>query len=164
MISAIVSTLNDERRLGATLSSLVPAAMDAFVREVIVADAGSGDQTLEIAEDAGAKVTKGPNAFQDALQQARQPWLLIVPAGALLDGGWQAVAEAHIADAAAAARLRSGASRPWFAFGPGAPRRQGLLIMRTQCLAVAERDRSSAAALMAKLRPGRTRTLRVLAA
>ena len=50
MISAIVSTLNDERRLGATLSSLVPAAMDAFVREVIVADQGSIDQTLEIAE------------------------------------------------------------------------------------------------------------------
>jgi glycosyltransferase involved in cell wall biosynthesis len=165
MISAIVSTLNDERRLGATLSSLVPAAMDAFVREVIVADQGSTDQTLEIAHDAGAKVTTGPDAFRDALQRARQPWLLILPAGAQLDDRWQAAAEAHALDEdAAAARLQSGASRPWFVFWGGSTERRGLLIPRTQCLALTARDRASAADLIAKSLPGRKRVLRVLAA
>ena len=45
MISAILATRNDARRLGETLAALVPAAVDGLVRQVIIADAGSTDRT-----------------------------------------------------------------------------------------------------------------------
>ncbi|MDR3506775.1 MAG: glycosyltransferase [Caulobacteraceae bacterium] len=94
MISVIVTTLNDERRLGATLAALTPAAIDGLVREVIVADAGSTDATLAMAEDSGARVLSGSVA--DAAAAARQPWLLILPAGTRLQMQWEPSVQSHI--------------------------------------------------------------------
>jgi glycosyltransferase involved in cell wall biosynthesis len=101
MISAIVTTLNDERRLGATLAALVPAAIDGLVREVLFADGGSTDATAEIAEDAGAGlVVDGEGdperAFAAACERARGPWLLLLGAGSRLQPGWEAAADAHM--------------------------------------------------------------------
>jgi hypothetical protein len=101
MISAVIATLNDEARLGATLSSLAPAAMDGFVREVIVADSGSTDATLDVAEDAGARVVAIENpemAVALGCDEARQPWLLILQPGARLQVGWDAAALVHMRD------------------------------------------------------------------
>ena len=58
MISAVIVTLNDEARLKATLAALTAPAIDGFVREVIVADAGSTDATLAIADEAGARIVR----------------------------------------------------------------------------------------------------------
>ena len=54
MISVVIPTLNAERRLAACLTALVPAAVDGFVCEVIVADGGSTDRTALVADQAGA--------------------------------------------------------------------------------------------------------------
>ena len=59
MISVVLATSNDQRRLGGTLATLVEAAIDGLVAQVIVADAGSKDATLEIADDAGATIVEG---------------------------------------------------------------------------------------------------------
>jgi len=96
MISAVVTTLNNAASLTATLAALAPAAMDGFVRQVIVADGGSTDETLEVAEDAGADlVTTG---FADAVAVARQSWLLFLTPGSRPQVGWERAAHAHIRD------------------------------------------------------------------
>jgi len=98
VISAIITTRNDAPRLTATLATLASAAIDGLVRELIVADSGSTDQTLELAEEAGARVVAGigDRALEEACQSARQAWLLILPAGARLQIGWEAAVRGHM--------------------------------------------------------------------
>ncbi len=98
MITAIITAVNDAPRLGATLSTLAPAALDDLVREVIIADGGSTDATQDVADEVGAKVISGrrDRVLAEACAAARQPWLLILPAGARLQVGWEAVVRGHI--------------------------------------------------------------------
>jgi len=93
MISVIIPTLNAEETLGHTLSSLVPAAVDGLVREVIVADGGSTDGTLQIADGAGTDViTTEPGRGLQLIagaEKARCPWLLFLHGDTMLERGWQ---------------------------------------------------------------------------
>jgi glycosyltransferase involved in cell wall biosynthesis len=100
MISAVIATLNDEARLEATLAALTAPAIDGFVREVIIADAGSTDATLAIAEEAGARLVRATAqaAFGEACAAARQPWLLLLKAGTRPQAGWEQAAWRHIND------------------------------------------------------------------
>jgi glycosyltransferase involved in cell wall biosynthesis len=140
MISVVIPTLNDAQRLTATLAALAPAAMDGFVRQVIVADGGSTDGTLEVAEDAGADVAA--TGLAGAITAARQPWLLILAPGSRPQVGWEQAAQVHmrdypdragwfdlaLAERGAGARLREAAARfESLAFGRLRPA-QGLLI------------------------------------
>ena len=71
MISVIIPTWNAERTLTATLSALVPALVDGVVREVILVDSGSTDQTVAIADSFGARVIQQPFLeFRDQKQFA----------------------------------------------------------------------------------------------
>ena len=56
MISVIIATKDSERALVSTLGALVPGAAAGAVREVIVADAGSSDQTIDAADFAGCRI------------------------------------------------------------------------------------------------------------
>ena len=94
MISVIVPTRDSAAVLGPCLSALVPAAVSGLVREVILADAGSADATLEIAEDAGARVVAGD--LVAAVATAKGDWLLILPPTTRLEPGWEAEAAAHV--------------------------------------------------------------------
>ena len=58
MISVVIPALNAERLLARCFDSLVPAAVRGVVREVIVADGGSTDATLAIADAAGAHIVE----------------------------------------------------------------------------------------------------------
>jgi glycosyltransferase involved in cell wall biosynthesis len=95
MISAVLVTFNDQRRLGETLAVLVPAFVDGLVRQVIIADLGSTDATLEIADDAGATIVTGD--LRAGIAAAKEPWLLLLDPGARLAPGWDAVLRAHMA-------------------------------------------------------------------
>ena len=93
MISVIIPTLNAQDRLTATLAALVPAAVDGIVREVIVIDGGSTDQTGAIAEEAGATFVArtGGRGYQLEVgaRRAKFPWLLFLHDDTVLDGGWE---------------------------------------------------------------------------
>jgi len=92
MLSVIIPTLNSERLLVPTLTMLVSGAMSGIVREVMVADGGSTDATLEIADMAGCTVlTSGEplaGRFAAAATAARSPWLMFLRAGTVLDATW----------------------------------------------------------------------------
>lgn len=96
MISVIIPTRDSERLLAPTLAALIPAAVDGFVREVIVADGGSKDRTLVVAENAGVDVietTAGRgHQMRTGARRARFPWLLFLRPGTELAAGWEAVA------------------------------------------------------------------------
>ena len=100
MISVIIPTLNDERRLTAALAPLVPAAMEGLVRELIVVDGGSDDATFEIADDAGAKFIRSSGEASarvaEGMKAAKGPWLLVLDPGVRLDHGWEQAALKHM--------------------------------------------------------------------
>ena len=110
MISVVIPTLNDQAHLAETMSSLVPAAVDGLVREVIVADGGSTDRTLEIADSAGAEILKAPSGRgaqrKAGAERARFPWLLFLNPDSFLDPGWEREAGLHIE------RVEKGRRRP----------------------------------------------------
>jgi len=109
MISVVIPTLNAEATLPATLTALVPAALEGLVREVIVVDGGSKDRTREIADQAGAELlTAPPNRGAQmgaGAHAARHPWLLFLNADTVLDAGWEREASHFMG------RVDSGASR-----------------------------------------------------
>ena len=92
MISVIVPTLNAERKLAECLGALVQGAVDGLIKEVIVADGGSTDQTWAIADDAGARVIRAPKGRGSQLaagaDAARGEWFLFLHADTVLDPSW----------------------------------------------------------------------------
>ncbi|HEU0159302.1 MAG TPA: TIGR04283 family arsenosugar biosynthesis glycosyltransferase [Hyphomicrobiaceae bacterium] len=100
MISVVIPTLDSEASLPATLASLVTAAVDGLVREVIVVDGGSRDATAAIADSSGARVLVGPRGRGSQLalgaKEARFPWLLFLHADTRLGDGWEREALAFL--------------------------------------------------------------------
>lgn len=93
MITVVIPTLNAEASLAATLTSLVPGAVDGVVRQVVIVDGGSSDRTLRIAEDSGADIVRAERGrgqqMRAGAQAARFPWLLFLHADTVLDAGWE---------------------------------------------------------------------------
>ena len=71
MLSVVIATHESERELLPTLAALVPGAAAGAVREVIVADAGSRDQTAEVADIAGCRVIVSPAPLGARLEERR---------------------------------------------------------------------------------------------
>jgi hypothetical protein len=93
MISAILPTLNNGPTLAPALAALIPAAVQGIVREVIIVDAGSSDQTLKIADGCGAitleHASTPHNQCLAAAQSAKFPWVLLLSPQVVLDVGWE---------------------------------------------------------------------------
>ncbi len=108
MISVIIPTLNAEAYLAQALAPLVEAAADGLVKQVIVADGGSGDATLAIAEAAGCDIVMSQKGRARQMiagaDAARAPWLLFLHADTVLERTWLAETHAFITRAGAATR------------------------------------------------------------
>ena len=92
MFSVIVATHDSERALVATLAALVTGATAGIVREVIVADGGSRDETEQVADIAGCRFILSAEPLgarlKAAASTARGEWLMFLRPGMVPGPGW----------------------------------------------------------------------------
>ena len=95
MLSVVIPTLDAAQSLPACLESL------GKVDEIVVADGGSGDGSIAIAEAAGARVVAAPRGrgvqLRAGAEAARGDWLLFLHADTQLGPDWRDAAERHMA-------------------------------------------------------------------
>ncbi|HEV2560626.1 MAG TPA: TIGR04283 family arsenosugar biosynthesis glycosyltransferase [Rhizomicrobium sp.] len=134
MISVIIPTLNAEKTLARCLERLIAGVVVGTVREVIIADGGSTDETAAIAEATGANFIEAPQGRGSQLaagaEIARGEWLLFLHADTVLEQGWEAEAASFI-ERAMPGRERAASFR--FAlddFEPAARRLERLVALR----------------------------------
>ena len=140
MISVVIPTLNAERLLPRCFDSLITAAVRGVIREVIVADGGSGDATLAIADAAGAHIVRAGRRRGAQLaagaEAARSDWILFLHPETALEPGWEVEVESFLHQAMAE-RPRAAAFR--FAledFGAPARRAEAKAAFRCWLLAL----------------------------
>ncbi len=92
MISVIIPTMNAASHLTRTLAPLAAGMTTRLIKEVIVADAGSEDDTLAIAEAAGCTIVRADRGrarqFRAGADIAKGKWLLFLHADTELSSGW----------------------------------------------------------------------------
>jgi len=146
MLTVLIETRNDEEGLARTLASLVGAAVEGVVRDVIVCDRGSTDQTHYVAEHAGCHFIASGGVVA-GIGQAKGEWLLLLEPGARLVDGWADSVVAHTAKLAMPGRFsRARGSRTPFlarAFSRPTALAEGLVITKRQATAL---SRSAASA------------------
>ena len=100
MISVIIPTLNSERSLPRTLACLIPPTVKGLVREVIIVDGGSVDDTAAVAEVTGAKFLTAPRGRGHQLRAggkiAKSEWLLFLHSDTVLSPEWPEEIEAFL--------------------------------------------------------------------
>ena len=139
MLSVLIETRNDEEGLARTLASLVGGAVEGVVREVIVCDHGSTDQTHRVADHAGCHfIAEGGIAA--GIRQAKGDWLLLLEPGARLVEGWieGVVAPHRAADDAGALFARQDGRAPFLSrvFSGNRALAEGLVITKSQAAAL----------------------------
>ncbi|MEO0817565.1 MAG: TIGR04283 family arsenosugar biosynthesis glycosyltransferase [Pseudomonadota bacterium] len=99
-ISIIIPTLDAADHLPVCLESLLPGVAAGLVREVVISDGGSSDQTLDIAVDAGCEIhTSEPGRgtqLRSGAATARGDWFLFLHADTALSPDWVERVGAHI--------------------------------------------------------------------
>lgn len=92
MLSIVIPTLNAANTLPSTFQALVAGCTAGLVSEVIIADGGSTDDTLMIADASGAKVVEAPagrgSQLAEGAKAAKSPWILFLHADTVLEPGW----------------------------------------------------------------------------
>lgn len=93
MLSVIIPTYNAASSLPRSLSALVPAVVAGLLKEVIISDGGSRDETGRMAEASGAHFLTGPKGrgaqLAEGARAARGEWLLFLHADTELSAGWE---------------------------------------------------------------------------
>lgn len=148
-LSIIIPAFNSEEVLSICLGSLMPGLEAGLLREVILVDGGSDDQSRRVAEGAGAVVLQAPETgrasqLRHGFEHARGDWLLFLHADTALSRDWAERVKSHLTerrDKAAAFTLAYRSDHPmakviarranWRARTLGLPYGdQGLLISR----------------------------------
>ncbi len=100
MLSIVIPTLDAATEIEATLAALSPAA--GLKCEIVVADGGSADGTVALAERLGARVVPAPSGRGSQLaagaRAAGGGWFLFLHADTRLMPGWQAEVAGFIVD------------------------------------------------------------------
>ncbi|MGD9816002.1 MAG: glycosyltransferase [Hyphomonadaceae bacterium] len=122
MISVVIPTLDSAAVLPRALAPLVEGAAHGLIKQVIVADGGSHDETLAIADAAGCDVVAAPRGRAKQMRAgaaaAKGKWLMFLNADAVLAPGWLPEVERFVG--AAASRKRAGVFQ--LAFDDPSPR------------------------------------------
>lgn len=111
-VSIIIPTFNSGEDLPQTLMTLFDGVAEGLVGELIIADGGSEDATLAIAEDAGAELITGAKGRGAQLAAgagaARGAWFLFLHADSRLSPNWCGAVRDHlsVADRAGYFKLR----------------------------------------------------------
>ena len=118
MISVIFTVRDAEEPLLRSLAALAPLATEGLIADVIVADLGSRDATLAVAEAAGCTLVENcanrTAALERAVKLARKDWLLALEAGDTPEPAVATSLRDHIAqtrEGAAGARLSRSSAR-----------------------------------------------------
>ena len=136
-LSVVIPTLEAAEALPATLAALAEARVAGLLAEIVVADGGSVDGTLERARAAGATVIAAPRGRGPQLRAgaaaAGGEWLLFLHADSRPAPGWAAEVVGFVrapenAERAAVFRLRFEET------APGARRVAGLANWRSRVL------------------------------
>lgn len=101
MLSVIIPTRDSEEGLARTLASLVPAAAEGVVREVVVVDAGSRDGTRIVADAAGCTLVEADGSWTERIGAGvtaarRAPWFAFLAPNVFLEGDWFREAAAFV--------------------------------------------------------------------
>lgn len=92
MFSVVIATHESERPLVPTLAALVAGATAGIVREVIVADGQSRDETQGVADVAGCRILSSSEPvgarLAAAAKVARSPWLMFIEPGVVPEPTW----------------------------------------------------------------------------
>ena len=111
-ISVVIPTLDAAPQLAACLAALVEGLEAGLIRELIVSDGGSGDDTIALADAWGAQVVSGPASRGGQLRRgvaaAQGHWVLVLHADTVLQEGWSGVVAEH---------LNSSTCAGWFVAG-----------------------------------------------
>ena len=95
-LAVVIPTLNAGQALPDTL-----AALGDHPQEIVVADGGSSDTTLEVAKRLGARSIRAPRGrgpqLQAGIDATQAPWLLLLHADTSLARGWHEAACDHAA-------------------------------------------------------------------
>lgn len=109
-VSIIIPTLNAARELPETLTHLIEGLEAGIVRELVVSDGGSVDETRVIADGTGAVIVQGSAGRGGQLQRgakaAQGDWFLLVHADTHLSPGWSVVVADHMKSQEQAAYFR----------------------------------------------------------
>lgn len=89
----VIPTLDSERLIVPTLAALVSGAAAGVVRDVVLADGGSRDDTEAVADAAGCIFLKGAEDLGARLRAGahaahRGEWLLFLDPGGIIEEGW----------------------------------------------------------------------------
>ena len=100
-ISIVIPTLNAGADLPETANALLPGIGDGLVREVVISDGGSSDDTLEIASELGAIIVQGARGrgaqIARGVAAAEGDWILILHADTHLSADWPTAVRQHMA-------------------------------------------------------------------
>lgn len=146
MLSVLIQTANDEAPLARTLASLVNAAVEGIVREVIVIDTGSTDQTHRVAEHAGCRFVSGSDIGK-AITTAKSEWLMFLEPGARPAGEWMEPVAFHISSSSTPARFSHArdSGRPFLqrVLSRKSALRDGLIISKSQATALLRKKKTA---------------------
>jgi rSAM/selenodomain-associated transferase 2 len=137
LLSVVIPTLDAAATLGATLVALTAAPRETLAIEIVVADGGSSDDTVRLAQAHSATVVSGPRGrgpqLAAGVAATRGPWILALHADTVPEGIWWRVVGAFMARAdpnADAAVLGFALDSP----SPRARRLERLVAWRTAAL------------------------------
>lgn len=100
LLSVVIPTLNAAHALAATAEALLSGATEGLIRDLVISDGGSTDETRQAALDLGAAWVEGPpgrgGQIARGVAASAGDWLLILHADTHLSDGWTSAARAHM--------------------------------------------------------------------